>query len=133
VLALSAATFTAYACDNSTLNGAYAVSLNGTRPNPQNPFAIEQVIGVAIQTFDGAGNFIQTDNVKDAQSGIIPDRPSSGTYVVNANCTGTYTLNNTGVPFPLVIQFVIKNDGGGFRGVVVSPQTVMVTAQATKI
>jgi hypothetical protein len=139
LLALSAAALHAQpagsgnACGSGTLTGAYAVSLSGTRPNPQNPYVTEQMIGVAIQTFDGAGNFNQTDNVKGSQSGIIPNRPGFGTYVVNADCTGTFTLNNSGVPFPLVVQFVIESGGGGFRGVVVSPQAVMITAEATKI
>ncbi len=42
--------------------------------------AIEQAIGVVIQTFDGQGNFQQTDNVKGSISGITPNRPGGGTY-----------------------------------------------------
>lgn len=120
-------------CGNATLKGAYAVAISGVRPNPNNPYVTEQVIGVAIQNFDGAGNFTQIDNVKGSHSGVILNRSGSGTYSVNADCTGTYTLNNTGVPFPLVIQFVIVSGGSGFRGVVISPQAVMVAAEATKV
>ena len=125
-------------CSNATLNGAYGVSISGTRPAPVGngnflPGYIEQVIGVVIQTFDGQGNFSQTDNVKGTVSGIIPNRPGSGTYSVNADCTGTYTVNNKGVPFPIVTQMVIVDGGAEFRGIVVSPQPVMVSANGRKM
>lgn len=127
-------------CSNATLTGAYGVNITGTRPAPSvlpgiSALAgfIEQVIGVVIQTFDGAGNFTQTDNVKGSLSGITPDRPGSGTYNVNADCTGTYTLNNTGTPFPIVNRIVIVNGGSEFRSVVVSPQAVMVAANGRKM
>jgi hypothetical protein len=127
-------------CGNETLNGAYGVSIAGTRPAPSVlpnslflPGYIEQVIGVAIQIFDGQGGFSQTDNLKGLVSGITPNRPGSGTYSVNSDCTGTYTLNNKGVPFPIVTQIVIVDSGAEFRGVVVSPQAVMVTANGRKM
>lgn len=128
------------ACSNATLNGAYGVSISGSRPAPSVlpnllfiAGAVEQVIGVVIQTFDGQGNFTQTDNVKGSLSGITPNRPGSGTYSVDADCTGTYTLNNKGVPFPIVTQMVIVDSGNEFRGVVVSPQPVMIAANGRKM
>jgi hypothetical protein len=127
-------------CSDATLNGAYGVSISGTRPAPSVlpniplfPGAIEQAIGVVIQIFDGQGSFSQTDNVKGSISGITPNRPGSGTYSVNPDCTGTYTLNNKGVPFPIVTQMVIVDGGAEFRGVVVSPQPVMIRANGRKM
>jgi len=137
---MRAQTSAATQCSNATLNGPYGVSISGTRPAPSVlpnilylPGAIEQAIGVVIQTFDGQGNFTQTDNVKGALSGITPNRPGSGTYSVNSDCTGTYTLNNKGVPFPIVTQMVIVDGGAAFRAVVVSPQTVMIAANGHKM
>ncbi len=128
------------ACSNATLTGAYGVSISGTRPAPSVlpniatlPGYIEQAIGVAVQIFDGQGNFTQMDNVKGSVSGITPNRPGSGTYSVNSDCTGTYMLNNKGVPFPIVTQIVIVNSGAEFRGVVVSPQAVMISASGYKM
>lgn len=113
--------------------------IGGTRPAPSIlpninflPGEIQQVIGVVIQIFDGNGNFTQTDNVKGSLSGITPDRPGSGTYNVNADCTGVYTIGIPGTP-PLVTRFVIVDGGAGFKAVVVSPQPVMVTAHGRKM
>jgi hypothetical protein len=138
--ALRAETAAATTCSNGTLNGAYGVNISGTRPAPTVlpnllyfPGAIEQVIGVAIQIFDGQGNFSQTDNVKGSVSGITPNRPGSGTYSVNSDCTGTYTINIKGAPAPIVTHFVIVDSGAEFKGVVVSPQPVMVTANGRKM
>lgn len=127
------AQLSAGACSNATLNGAYGVALSGTRPNPTNPSSMEQVIGTVIQIFDGFGNFTQTDNVKGSQSGITFDRPGLGTYSINVDCTGTYTINVAGSPFPIVNRFVIVDGGREFRAVVVSPQAVMVTANGRKV
>ena len=57
-------------CDNETLEGAYALSISGTRPAPfvlpqfqgVPPGTIEQVIGVTVQDFDAEGSFTQTVN-----------------------------------------------------------------------
>jgi len=128
-------------CSNQTLKGTYGLLISGTRPAPSVlansgfylPGSPEQVIGVVIQTFDGNGNFSQTDNVKGSLSGIIFDRPGSGSYTVNPDCTGTFSVNNTGIPFPIVNRFVIVNGGTEFRSVVVSPQAVMVMAHGAKM
>lgn len=64
-------------CSNASLKGPYGVQITGTRPAPSIlaggqaiPGTTEQVIGVVIQIFDGAGGFTQTDNVKGSLSGI---------------------------------------------------------------
>ena len=85
-----------------------------------------------IQIFDGAGGFTQTDNVKGSLSGITADRPSVGTYSVNPDCTGTYTVNNPGMP-PIVNRFVATDNGQTMLAAVVSPQAVLVTAIGHKM
>ncbi len=138
--ALRAQAPAATSCSNATLTGAYGVQISGTRPAPTVlpnsiylPGAIEQAIGVVMQIFDGNGNFTQTDNTHGSISGVIPNRPGSGTYSVNSGCTGSYTLNNTGVPFPIVTQMVVVNSGAEFLAVVVSPQTVLISANGRKM
>jgi hypothetical protein len=126
-------------CTAATLKGNYGVQIVGTRPAPSvlsgiqaTPGTPEQVIGVVIQTFDGAGGFTQIDNVKGSLSGITASRPGAGTYSVNSDCTGTFTVNIAGAP-PIVNQFVIVDNGQGFLTAVTSPQAVLVTAVGRKI
>jgi hypothetical protein len=126
-------------CSNATLKGYYGVQITGTRPAPSilsgiqaTPGTTEQVVGVVIQIFAGDGNFTQTDNVKGSLSGITPDRPGTGTYSVNPDCTGTFTVNNPGNP-PIVNRFVIVDNGQEFLSAVVSPQPVFVTATGRKM
>ena len=126
-------------CSTATLKGYYGVQITGARPAPAVlggvqalPGTTEQVIGVVVQIFDGMGNFTQTDNVKGSLSGITPNRPGIGTYSVNPDCSGTYTVNSAGSP-PIVNQFVIVDNGDGFLTLVTSPQPVMVTAIGRKM
>lgn len=126
-------------CSNATLKGNYGLQVGGTRPAPSvlsgiqaSPGTTEQVVGVVLQIFDGAGGFTQTDNVKGSLSGITADRPGGGTYSVNPDCTGTFTVINAGSP-PIVNRFVITDNGQAFLTAVVSPQAVLVTATGKKM
>lgn len=126
-------------CSNATLKGNYGLQITGTRPAPSvlsgiqaSPGTTEQVVGVVVQIFDGNGGFTQTDNVKGSLSGITPDRPGGGTYSVNPDCTGTFTVNNPGAP-PIVNRFVISDNGQSILTAVVSPQAVLVTATGRKM
>jgi hypothetical protein len=100
---------------------------------PGFPGMTESVAGIAIQTFDGNGGFTQTDNVKGSLSGITQNRPGGGTYSVNADCTGTYTVNIPGLPFPIVTRFVISDGGAAMTAVVVSPQPLMIAASGRRV
>ena len=90
------------------------------------------IIGVVIRTYDGAGNFTQLDNVKGAASGFAPDRPGSGTYVVNSNCTAT-TLFQPGPGVSIEERMVILDYGHEVRSITVSPQPLMVTAVGKRV
>jgi len=132
----------ATACSNQTLQGVYGISITGTRPAPPPPSGtpsyvpgtIEQVIGVDTRTFDGQGNFTQISNEKGSLSGIlVPNAASHGTYIVNPDCTGTNTLIIPGLPFPVVIDIVVVNHGKEFRGIVATPQPVMVSSDGIRV
>ncbi len=138
--ALQAQPPAATTCSNATLKGAYGIIVGGTRPAVSVlfglsalPGTVEQILGVVLQIFDGNGNFTQIDNVKGSLSGITFDRPGSGTYSVNADCTGVQTLNNQGIPFPIVNRIVIVDGGKEIRSVVVSPQAALITATGRKV
>src|SRR5258708_15248339 len=107
-LALSTASLSAQqaaaeaVCNNATLTGSYGITVIGAAPAssvlpsfPSGLFpvgTIEQILGVVVQTFDGNGKFTQVDNVKGYLSGIASDRPGAGTYSVNPDCSGTYSI-----------------------------------------
>jgi hypothetical protein len=102
-------------CSNETLEGSYALTIEGLLgvPGPSLPFR-----GVVLQRYDGDGNITQVDHV--VVNGTPPSeawRPSTGTYSVNADCTGTATLNVPGGP-PLVVYFIVAKHGKEIRQVV---------------
>ena len=119
-------------CSLASLKGTYGTILTGTKPSGPPPAPLEQLIGVALNTFDGEGHSTGIDNIHSAISGGIPDRPGTGTYTINEDCSGTATLLNAGSP-PLEMRFVVVDGGKEFRGIIVSPATVMVTFNARKI
>lgn len=127
-------------CNLASLQGSYGVTITGTAPAPSilpgffySPGTPEQIVGIAIQTFDGKGGHTQIDNVKGALSGIVPDRPGRGTYSVNADCTGTFLVIRPDPLPPLTVRFVIVDSGKEFRAVVISPQANMTLAHGTKV
>ena len=119
-------------CGLASLNGTYGTILTGTKPSGPPPAPLEQLIGVALTTFDGQGHSTGTDNIHGAISGGTPDRPGKGTYTINEDCSGSAILVNAGAP-PLEMRFVVVDGGKEFRGIIVSPATVMVTFNGRKL
>ena len=78
-------------CSNSSLRGNFGFQFTG------NIIGLGPIGGVGVATYDGAGNFTQTDNVSINGFPAIVNRPGSGTYSVNPDCTGTSTLNAGGL------------------------------------
>ena len=89
-------------CSNSSLRGTFGFQFNGTI------IGLGPIGGVGVATFDGAGNFTQTDNVSINGFPAIVNRSGSGTYTVNADCTGTQTLNTGGLVLHNIFVIVGK-------------------------
>jgi hypothetical protein len=109
-------------CSVATLRGDYGVQVQGTRPAPG---GTELVVGVVLRTYDGEGGFTQIDNVKGSVTGVVPDRPGSGTYEVNPDCSGTVRFQ----PGPGILieeRMVIVDSGDEIRTAVMVPAGVMV-------
>jgi len=109
-------------CSVATLRGDYGVQVQGTRPAPG---GTELVVGVVLRTYDGEGGFTQIDNVKGSVTGVVPDRPGSGTYEVNPDCTGTVRFQ----PGPGILieeRLVIVDSGDEIRTAVMVPAGSMV-------
>ncbi|MEA2776723.1 MAG: hypothetical protein QOF90_2129 [Acetobacteraceae bacterium] len=117
-----------YECSNATLNGEYAFAVTAYTP-PGLPNGPSQVVA-GIKTFDGHGNFTQRDYNGDSlrtRGQTDFSTGETGTYSVNADCTGSgvVNLNVPGTPPPhglIQLMFVIS-DGGRVIHEVVSEFT----------
>lgn len=120
-LALAASsTLTAHAsaCSNMTLKGTWATSIHGQIFLPDGTTLV--VAGISISTNDGEGNSTGFDAVGVNGNTVPGWRPTSGTYTVNPDCTGTATGVIPGMP-DLHTQFIISQSGNTMHYVVMNP------------
>jgi hypothetical protein len=104
------------ACSNATLKGAYSDQDTGTIVGV-GPFA-----GVNVDTFDGHGKM--TISGISSLNGTVSPGVETGTYQVNSDCTGTYTVqDSSGDTFDAF--FVISDGGNQLRIVITDPGTVI--------
>ena len=121
-----------FVCSDRTIQGTYGVQMQGTRPVPPPTGGIETVIGVVLRTYDGAGNVTQVDNVKGSVTGIVIDRPGSGTYQVNPDCSAT-TLFQPAPGITIEERMVIVDFGREIRSITSSPPPIMVSTVQQRI
>lgn len=108
----------ASSCSNSTIRGSYAFTIHGTIFLPNGATLL--VNGIAKETFDGAGGVTQVDAVA-TNGNLTPGwRPGTGTYSVNADCTGTQTISVPGLP-DLHLQIIVAQSGNTIHQVVIDP------------
>jgi hypothetical protein len=116
-------------CGTHTLNGDYG--LVGTGVRGLGAGASEAFATVSMVTYDGAGGFTALGVSHGQVTGVRAGLPVTGTYFVNADCTGGQTTNIPGVP-PLEDSFVIVDNGRELRTVVTAPATTIATASLRK-
>ena len=115
IFAATAATVTlaagpcmAQGCGNETIKGTYLFTVHGKALNPATPSAVVAWLdGVGTITFDGNGGSTQQDFV--VHNAVAPNgftQGETGTYTVNADCTGTAetATENGSVALMLVIS-----------------------------
>lgn len=81
-------------CSVRTLHGSYGGAADGlitTGPPPVSTSATIPIAVMAVETFDGAGNFSASNTTN--LGGLVFTSPASGTYTVNADCTGSVVSN----------------------------------------
>jgi len=106
-------------CSNRTLHGDYGSAVEGLiLPAPGVALPIR---GVVMTHYDGEGNFTQVDHI--VFNGFPPPtawNPGTGTYHVNADCTGTaHIVQSTGGFINLAI--VVVKQGKEVHAVVTAP------------
>ena len=112
------------ACSENTLRGDYGLVSTGTRG--LGPGASESFVTLSLVTYDGPGTITATGVSHGTTTGVR-SLPVTGTYFVNADCTGGETTIIPGLP-PLEDSFVLVDEGREVRTVVVSPATTVATA-----
>jgi hypothetical protein len=120
-----------FVCTNETLRGKYGFTITGTRPAVRGGPQVS-IVGTALTTFHGDGILDQFDNINVDSPAVPfqPDRPGTGTYNLNPDCSGSMTLTAGGVTLELSI--VVVDRGREVRTVVVTPN-VIVTSNGRKI
>jgi hypothetical protein len=108
------------ACSTKLLAGNYGFTIQGSKlvgPGPTGP-----QVGVAMTEFDGKGGLTQIDAVTIGGE-VVADfthTPATGTYTVNSNCTGTFTIDFTDGRPTVTTNFVVVDSGLEIDTVVVS-------------
>ena len=115
-------------CSNATLRGTYAQTGSGVitaPPDQAGPFA-----NVGTLIFDGNGGL--TGAVVASSNGSSSQATETGTYTVNSDCTGTYTVQIA--PFGITSQasFAIDSNGDELEIIVTDPGSV-ITCVAKKL
>ena len=116
-------------CGLHTLRGDYG--LVGTGVRGLGPGVSESFATVSMVTYDGEGGFTAVGVSHGQTTGVRAGLPVTGTYSVNADCTGGQTTNIPGVP-TLEDSFVIVDSGREVMTVVTAPLTTIATANLRK-
>jgi hypothetical protein len=106
------------ACSNRTILGDYGFTVEGLiLPAPGVTIPVR---GVHMTHFDGKGNLTQVDSIL-ANGGPLSDwTPVTGTYHLDANCTGTISLSPSTSGF-VNLRIVVVRDGKEIHTVVWPP------------
>jgi hypothetical protein len=109
-------------CSVTTLNGTFADKDTGYITG-LGPFA-----GVNLVTLDGKGN-MKVSGLVSLNGDIVPN-VAKGTYHVNANCTGGYTVKDSkGNAFH---AYFVINDGGNELQILVTDPGTAITCVARR-
>jgi hypothetical protein len=108
------------ACTDKLIKGNYGFTLEGAKLGGPGPIGPQ--VGVAMTQYDGEGGFTQIDSVtiNGVEVSDFTHTPATGTYTVNANCTGTFTINFTDGRPTVIANFVVVESGSEIDAVVVS-------------
>jgi len=116
-------------CSNSTIRGSYAFTIHGQVFLPNGSTLL--IDGLAKTTFDGNGNLTQLDAIA-VNGNVAPGwAANTGTYSVNPDCTGTFTVTNGNQP-PVHLQMIVAQSGNTIHNMVIDPG-VATTAEAERV
>jgi hypothetical protein len=111
-------------CSNAVLRGSYGFHALATIVSPGSAGTPRSIIGVF--TMDGRGNWTTSLIIND--NGVISHRPDTGTYVVNADCTGTFFPASGGT-----VEIVVVDGGNEFYQMRSNPASIVMYAVSKKL
>ena len=96
-------------CSNATIRGEHGFTVSGQILG--GPVA-GPVTGTGLIVFDGKGNLTEVDHiVNNGNPPPLQWRHATGTYAVNADCTGTAELDFTDGSPPIHLSMVVVRRG----------------------
>jgi hypothetical protein len=98
-------------CSNASLKGTFVHTANGLITSP--PSMAGPLAGAGTDTFDGRGGIKGSATL--SINGNIVSMTEAGTYKVNPDCTGTYTVSSAGGTSSAF--FVISDSGNEIRAI----------------
>jgi hypothetical protein len=107
-------------CSNATLRGTFAFRATGSHFPPTGASLLAVLFA---QTFDGSGGLTSTGLQSD--NGTILQVSQTGTYTVNPDCTGTYTVLLSPLGFTIHFYFVIADGVNQLEAISMDPNTVL--------
>jgi hypothetical protein len=103
-------------CSKASVHGIFGYSSTGTLLDSYVPAPYAGPFGeVGRQAFDGRGNTSATATT--SSNGNIAPVTIEGTYTVNADCTGSMTLNVSPFGSTVHADFVIDDEGAELRAI----------------
>ena len=108
-------------CSNATLKGTFAHMANGFITAP--PAMAGPLAGVGTDIFDGNGGITASTATLNINGNVVP-LTATGTYKVNPDCTGTYTITGQGGTTRLAL--VIADNGNEIQAVCIDAGVVMI-------
>jgi hypothetical protein len=106
-------------CSNATIKGTFAHMATGFETAP--PALAGPLVGVGTDTLDGNGGV--TTNATLSINGNIVTLTATGTYKVNPDCTGSYTISGPGGTTRLVL--VVADNGNEIQAICIDPGVIL--------
>ena len=100
-------------CSNGIMKGTFAFTATGSVTSP--PTRVGPFAEIGTQTFDGTGG--TTGSATFSSNGNIFQVTWTGTYTVNPDCTGTYTLLISPFGSTVSSSFVVSDNANEFLAV----------------
>ncbi len=109
-------------CSNATLQGTFSQKGTGVITDP--PSIAGPIANVGTLTFDGRGAV--TGTLVNSLNGTIVPATEKGTYQVNPDCTGTYTVQISPLGITGHAFFVIDDGANEIQIITTDPGVVVI-------